>query len=199
MLAPPLSPQHYALTWSAEHPPTAWPSGLPREDWTLPEVWPPTADNEAVLTAYGATHGMGAGIGGGRWAPGLAEAAFEAGYDLWLPAWTPDGMERGRPRVEPDISYPVAPPALVIAWNGADGSRVLLRQAPAPLASPDGGGRDAEEVDIEGVTGVLRGRMLVTLVWEAPERAFGLQVRGLPDSRDVALRVARSISPRTPA
>jgi len=26
----------------------------------VPEVWPPTADNEAVLTAYGATHGMGA-------------------------------------------------------------------------------------------------------------------------------------------
>jgi glycosyltransferase involved in cell wall biosynthesis len=41
VLAPPLSPQHYTWTWAAEHPPTAWPSGLPREDWTLPEVWPP--------------------------------------------------------------------------------------------------------------------------------------------------------------
>ncbi len=50
MLAPPLSPQHYTWTWAAEHPPTAWPSGLPREDWTLPEVWPPiggdTSDDE---------------------------------------------------------------------------------------------------------------------------------------------------------
>lgn len=43
VLAPSLSPQHYSLTWAAEHPPTAWPSGLPREDWTLPEVWPPVA------------------------------------------------------------------------------------------------------------------------------------------------------------
>lgn len=47
MLAPPLSPQYYSWTWAAEHPPTAWPSGLPREDWpvteawTVPEVWPP--------------------------------------------------------------------------------------------------------------------------------------------------------------
>ncbi len=146
----------------------------------------------------GATHGMGAGIGGGRWAPGLAEAAFEAGYELWLPAWTPEGMVRGRPRVEPDVSYPVAPPALVIAWNADDGSRVLLRQAPAPLASPDVGGRDAQEVDVGDAVGVLRGRLLVTLVWETPERAFGLQVRGRPDAREVALRVARSISPRTP-
>lgn len=47
MLAPPLSPQHYSWTWAAEHPPTAWPSGLPREDWTLPEVWPP-ADYDAT-------------------------------------------------------------------------------------------------------------------------------------------------------
>lgn len=174
-------------------------SGEPIGRLDRPGVSELRTEGGAVSGRIGATHGMGAGIGGGRWAPGLAEAAFEAGYDLWLPAWTPDGMERGRPRVEPDISYPVAPPAVVIAWNGADGSRVLLRQAPAPLASPDGGGRDAEDVDIAGVTGVLRGRMLVTLVWEAPERAFGLQVRGLPDSRDVALRVARSISPRTRA
>jgi hypothetical protein len=153
------------------------------------------SDGGAVSGRLGATHGMGAGIGGGRWAPGLAEASFEAGYEMRLPAWTPPGMERGRPRVEPDISYPVAPPALVIAWNGADGSRVLLRQAPAPLASPDGGGRDASEVDVGGATGVLRGRMLVTLVWETPDRAYGLQVRGMEDARGVALRVARSIRP----
>ena len=88
----------------------------------------------------GATHGMGAGIGGGRWAPGLAEAAFEAGYAPLAARWMPPGLERGRPRVEPDVAYPAAPPAMVVAWTGDGGARVLLRQAPAPLASPDAGG-----------------------------------------------------------
>ena len=45
------------------------------------------------------------------------------------------------------------------------------------------------------VEGVLRGPRLVTLVWEGPERAFGLQVRGMPSGEEVALRVARSIRP----
>ena len=43
--------------------------------------------------------------------------------------------------------------------------------------------------------GMLRSRGLVTLVWETPDRAFGLQVRGIPDGDEVALRVARSIAP----
>lgn len=154
-------------------------------------------DGASLSGRIGATHGMGAGIGDGRWAPGLADAAFEAGYDPWLPSWTPAGLTRGRPRVEPDVSYPAAPPAIVIAWTAADGARVLLRQAPAPLASPDTGGRDAREVDVGGAAGVLRARGLVTLVWEGPERAFGLQVRGLPLGEEVALRVARSVSPTT--
>jgi hypothetical protein len=152
-------------------------------------------DGSSISGRMGATHGMGAGIGGGRWAPGLAEAAFEVGYDAWLPTWVPPGLQRGRPRVEPDISYPAAPPAIVIAWTGDGGARVLLRQAPAPLASPDGGGRHARDVPIGPVTGVLRGRGLVTLVWETPERAFGLQVRGVPQGEEIALRVARSIRP----
>jgi hypothetical protein len=152
-------------------------------------------DGSSVSGRLGATHGMGAGIGSGRWAPGLAEAAFEAGYSPWLPAWMPDGLERGRPRVEPDLAYPAAPPALVIAWTGGDAERVLLRQAPAPLASPDTGGRDARRVAVGQAEGVLRGRGLVTLVWETPERAFGLQVRGVRGGEDIALRVARSITP----
>lgn len=49
VLAPPLSPQHYALTWSAEHSSTAWPSGLPLEDRNLPEVWPPAALDYPVV------------------------------------------------------------------------------------------------------------------------------------------------------
>lgn len=154
-------------------------------------------DGSTLSGRLGATHGMAAGIGGGSWASGLADAAFEVGYDPWLPSWLPPALRRGRPRVEPDVSYPVAPPALVLAWSGADGARILLRQAPAPLASPDTGGGGAQEVDVGGAPGVLRGRRLVTLVWETHERAFGLQVRGMADAEDVALRVARSISPRT--
>jgi hypothetical protein len=156
-------------------------------------------DGASVSGRMGATHGMAAGVGAGRWARGLAEAAFEAGYTPWLPAWLPEGLTPGRPRVEPDVAYPAAPPALVIAWTADDGRRVLLRQAPAPLASPDPGGRDAREVAVGDSTGILRGRGLVTLVWETPERAFGLQVRGIRDGEDVALRVARSISPDFPA
>jgi hypothetical protein len=152
-------------------------------------------DGSSVSGRLGATHGMGAGIGGGRWAPGLAEAAFEAGYEAWLPAWVPEGLARGRPRVEPDISYPAAPPAIVIAWTGGDGARVLLRQAPAPLASPDTGGRGARTATVGEAEGILRGPRLVTLVWEGPERAFGIQVRGMPHGEEVALRVARSIRP----
>lgn len=156
------------------------------------------SDGAAVSGRLGATHGMGAGIGGGRWAPGLADAAFEVGYTPWLPSWTPPGLERGRPRVEPDLSYPAAPPAIVIAWTGEDGSRVLLRQCPAPLASPDTGGRDARPVAVGDHEGVLRGRGLITLVWETPERAFGLQVRGAALNEESAMRVARSIAPDTP-
>jgi hypothetical protein len=70
---------------------------------------------------------------------------------------------------------------------------VLLRQAPAPLASPETGGRGARREPIGDVEGVLRGPRLVTLVWEGPERAFGIQVRGVPSGDEVALRVARSI------
>ena len=154
-------------------------------------------DGSTVSGRLGATHGMGAGIGAGRWSHSLADAAFEVGYDPWLPAWLPPGLHRGRPRVEPDVSYPVAPAALVLAWSGDDGSRILLRQAPAPLASPDTGGRGARAVDVGEDPGVLRGRGLVTLVWETPERAFGLQVRGVGEAEEVAMRVARSISPRT--
>jgi len=154
-----------------------------------------TFDGASIGGRMGATHGMGAGIGAGRWTPGLADAAFEVGYDPRLPGWTPEGLERGRPRVEPDVAYPSAPPAVVIAWTGDGGGRVLLRQAPAPLASPDGGGFHAREVPVGDAVGMLRSRGLVTLVWETPDRAFGLQVRGLPDGEEVALRVARSIAP----
>ena len=151
------------------------------------------SDGASLSGRLGSTHGMAAGIGEGRWAADLEEASFEAGYEPVLPAWLPPGLERSRPRVEPDVSYPAAPPAVVIAWNGEDGSRVLLRQCPAPLASPDTGGADAREVDVSGAPGVLRGRRLVTLVWETPERAYGLQLRGAGMGEETALRVARSV------
>ncbi len=154
-------------------------------------------DGSTVSGRLGATHGMAAGIGAGSWASGLADAAFEVGYDPWLPSWLPPGLRRGRPRVEPDVSYPVGAAGPRVAWSGADGARILLRQAPAPLASPDAGGAAPDGVEVGPSTGVLRGRRLVTLVWETAERAFGLQVRGMAEAEDVALRVARSISPRT--
>jgi hypothetical protein len=138
---------------------------------------------------------MAAGIGAGRWAADLDEAAFEAGYEPWLPAWLPGGLTRGLPRLEPDGAYPSAPPAVIIAWSGADDARVLLRQAPAPLATPELGGHGARPVAIGPAAGFLRGRWLPTLVWETPERAFGLQVRRLGDPETVILRVARSIAP----
>jgi hypothetical protein len=142
------------------------------------------------------THGMAAGIGGGHWVNDHAEAAFEAGYDPVMPTWIPPGLAPGRPRVEPDIAYPAAPPALISRWEAADGARVLLRQAPAPLASPDPGGALARPVDVHGLPAALRGgRALMTLVWEGPSRAFGVQVRGMVDPEAVALRIARSIAP----
>lgn len=153
------------------------------------------ADGGTISGRLGASHGMGAGIGHGRWASSLAEAAFEAGYQPWLPGWIPEGLARQGPRVEPDIAYPAAPPALIVAWTGQDGARVLLRQTPAPLASPDTGAHGARQVDVAGVGGMLRGRGLATLVWETEERAFGIQVRGMSGSEDIALRVARSVGP----
>jgi len=150
----------------------------------------------ALSGRLGLGHGMAAGIGAGRWVEDLEEAAFEAGYAPWLPTWIPPGLSPGRPRLEPDGAYPAAPPAVIVAWNGPEDARVLLRQAPAPLASPDpGGGPQVREVEVGGARGVLRGRVWPTLVWETPDRAFGLQVRRMADAVEVALRVARSVGP----
>lgn len=150
-------------------------------------------DGNTIGGRLGAGHGMGAGIGHGHWVDDALAAAFEAGYAPVLPAWTPPGLAMGRFRVEPELSYPAAPPALIVAWTDEAGARVLLRQALAPLASPDPGGRLAQVVDVAGVPGVLRGRGLVTLVWERGDRAYGLQVRGMTDAVEVALRVAGSV------
>ncbi len=148
----------------------------------------------AVSGRMGAGHGMGAGIGDGHWADDLATAEFEAGHALRLPAWLPEDLTPGRPRIEPEAAYPAAPPAVILTWEGEDHRRVLLRQAPAPLASPDPGGPGAIPVDVSGHAGVLRGDgRFMTLVWQTPDRAFGVQVRSIPDAEEVALRVARSV------
>ncbi|WP_217913012.1 hypothetical protein [Miltoncostaea marina] len=170
-------------------------SGEPIGRLARPGVSELRFDGSSLGGRMGATHGMAAGFGGGRWAAGEEDAAFEAGYEPWLPGWTPPGLERGRLRVEPDVAYPAAPPAIVTAWASPEGARMLLRQAPAPLASPDAGGRGARAVDVRGAPGVLRPRGIVTLVWETPERAFGLQLRGVPDAEATALRAARSVVP----
>jgi hypothetical protein len=152
------------------------------------------SDGGAVSGRLGAGHGMSAGFGAGRWCETLEEAAFEAGFTPRLPGWLPDGLERTRPRMEPDPIYPAAPPGIVIAWTSADGrSRVLLRQVIAPLATPPLPSGITHEVPIGDSVGVVGGRRLGTLVWETPDRAFGLQVRGLTGPDDVAVRVARTI------
>lgn len=151
-------------------------------------------DGRSVGGHLRATHGMAAGLGAGRWARDLADATFEAGYEPARPAWIPPGLAPGRPHVEPDQAYPAAPPALVLAWEAADGARVLVRQTPAPLANPDPGGAHSRAAQVGPWPGILRGyRSLVTLVWETPERAFGVQVRGLVDPEGVALRVGRAL------
>jgi hypothetical protein len=150
----------------------------------------------AVSGRLGMGHGMGAGIGHGHWARDLDDAAFEAGYTPRLPDWVPPGLEQGRPRIEPDLAYPAAPPAVIVAWTDPQTSRrVLVRQTPAPLASPDPGGGGARTVRIGDVEGVMRGRGFATLVWETDDRAFGVQVRGMEGGEAVALRVARAIPP----
>ncbi|HJZ60895.1 MAG TPA: hypothetical protein VKD47_01940 [Miltoncostaeaceae bacterium] len=139
----------------------------------------------------GIGHGMAAGFGPGVWV-GDEEVALVAGQEPLLPAWLPEGLERGRFRLEPDPAYPDGPPAVAVAW-GQEPERVLLRQAPAPLAAPDTGAGAGRVVDVAGVPGVLRGRRMATLVWERDGRAFGLQVRGVPDPPAAALRIAASL------
>ena len=141
----------------------------------------------------GASHGMSAGLGAGRWVRDLDEAELEAGYAPVLPGWVPPGLEAGPPWVEPEVAYPTAPPAVVSVWRGEGTTRVLLRQAPAPLAQPERVGPRARAVEIGESTGVLRARGIVLLVWETPTRAFGLQVRGLAGGVEAALRIARSL------
>jgi hypothetical protein len=139
---------------------------------------------------------MSAGFGAGAWKETLAEAAFEAGFAPLLPVWEPSGFVLGRPRVEPDVAYPSGPPSIVMAWTHAKGSeRVLLRQTLAPLASPAAATQWTREVDIAGHVGHISGRRLGILVWERPDMAFGIQVRGISRPEDMALRVARSIPP----
>ncbi len=82
---------------------------------------------------------------------------------------------------------------MVSVWRGEDPARVLLRQAPAPLAQPERGGPRARTVDVGGRPGLMNARGIVLLVWETPGRAFGLQVRGVSDPVETALRVARSL------
>ncbi len=142
----------------------------------------------------GATHGMAAGFGAGDTVSSLDIAELEAGYPALLPSWLPEGFSMTTVRVEPEAAYPFAPPSIAVAWMPGEGdARVLLRQCPGPLASPevpDGRGR---AVDVGGVQGVMRARGMAFLVWERGDRAYGLQVRGTGDPPADAVRIAESI------
>ena len=146
-----------------------------------------------VSGRLGVSHGLAAGFGGGHWVADAEEATFEAGFTPVLPSWLPEGLDRGMFHIEPDIAYPAAPPSVAVAW-GREPRRVLVRQTPGPLASPDAGGARSEPVQVGPWSARLmsRGRF-ATLVWQASDRAFGIQVVGLDAPGEVALRVAASM------
>lgn len=148
---------------------------------------------DGISGRLGASHGMAAGIGAGRWVESELEAQIETGGDIAAPTWIPRGFGERRLRIEPEIAHPSAPPTVVSVWVGDERSRLLLRQAAAPLASPETAGPRTRGVDVGGFPGVIRARGMVTLVWETDALAFGLQLRGIEDPVDTALRVARSV------
>jgi len=142
----------------------------------------------------GASHGLAAGFGAGDTVADLAAAELEAGYTAILPRWLPEGFRQTTVRVEPEAVYPFAPPSIAVAWApGDEGARILLRQCPAPLAVPETADARGRAVDVNGHGGVMRVRGMAFLVWEAGDRAFGLQVRGTGDNEETALGVARSV------
>ncbi len=146
-----------------------------------------------VTGRLGVSHGLAAGFGGGYWVTDADEATFEAGFTPVLPSWLPDGLDRGMFHIEPDVAYPAAPPSVAVAW-GREPQRVLVRQSPGQLASPDTGGARCEPVHVGPWSArlVSRGRF-ATLVWQAADRAFGIQIVGVDAPGDVALRVAASM------
>lgn len=149
----------------------------------------------------GASHGMAAGFGAGDTVSGLHVAETEAGYPALLPGWLPDGFVMTTVRVEPEAAYPFAPPSIAVCWVPGDhdgDARVLLRQGPGPLAVPEQPDARGRAVDVNGGAGVIRTRGMVFLVWEAGDRAFGLQVRSIDGAEAVALAVARSIPAPSP-
>ncbi len=147
-----------------------------------------------ITGRLGAGHGMAAGFGAGRWTDDAADAAFELGQEVLLPGWVPEGLARGAFHVEPDVAYPAAPPSVAVAW-GAEPRRVLLRQTAAPLATPEVAHARSRTVTLGGGTPavLMSRRRFATLVWETPERAFGLQVSGVEDPGEAAVRVAASL------
>lgn len=146
-----------------------------------------------VTGRLGVSHGLAAGFGGGYWVTDADEATFEAGFTPVLPSWLPDGLDRGMFHIEPDVAYPAAPPSVAVAW-GREPQRVLVRQSPGQLASPDTGGARSEPVQVGPWSArlVSRGRF-ATLVWQAADRAFGIQIVGVDAPGDVAMRVAASM------
>lgn len=141
----------------------------------------------------GSSHGLAAGFGAGHWAPDLAAAELEAGFTPRLPAWVPEGLAAGPFHIEPDVSYPAAAPSVAVAW-GREPQRVLVRQTPGELAAPAQGGARSEPVQVGAWAGQLmaRGRF-AALVWEADDRAFGVQVVGFDAAGEVAVRVGASL------
>lgn len=128
MLAPPLSPQHYTWTWAAEHPPTVWPSGLPREDWTMPEVWPPvgcdqTDDDEPRVGAAQRTLRVLQVVNGEHY------AGAERVQDLLASRFPAESIESGFVCVKPGRFPAERQTQTVPLWNIPMSSRFDLRPA----------------------------------------------------------------------
>ncbi len=146
-----------------------------------------------ITGRLGVSHGLAAGFGAGHWVADLEDASFEAGFTPALPGWMPDGLERGMFHIEPDVAYPAASPSVAVAW-GREPRRVLVRQTPGTLAAPDPGGARSRQVTVGPDPATLTARVrFATLVWQASDRAFGVQVVGFDGPAEVAQRVAGSL------
>ena len=141
----------------------------------------------------GSSHGLAAGFGAGHWVADVDDATFEAGF---TPRVAVPGCRRGSSRgmfhIEPDVAYPAAAPSVAVAW-GREPQRVLVRQTPGQLASPARWRAFGTGAVGPWPAGLMARGRFATLVWQAADRAFGVQVVGFDAPGEVALRVAASM------
>jgi hypothetical protein len=157
----------------------------------------------AVATGIGvplASRRPTAGPAGLPAAPAPSGRVVHEGHSFtFAPAWLPDGVGEQFRSVRPGgstriwlpagVPYPedgTKPPGVTFS-TGSTGS------VPHPDGAPAGGG-PGERVQIGSVTGRLWVTDAAYVQWQPPESpVLWVAVRGLPDARKTALRVARSV------